>query len=227
MSLVRVEMCTPNVVRLLLCRPEKRNALSADLLLASLRAIDEIDASGAQVAILASEGDVFCAGADLRGIGGDGPTMEDLCERLLTSTAFWIAAVQGPAIGAGVALLAVCPMSVVSRDAWFGLPEVSLGMFPAGVVAYLEPRLGTRHCVEWGLRGSRIQAAAPEVRNLVTELVDAHDLESRVRDRAVELADRRVPTDTARAVWQGAFRSDGVRERRKELMALLSAKGEH
>jgi enoyl-CoA hydratase/carnithine racemase len=117
-------------------------------------------------------------------------------------------------------------MSVVSRDAWFGLPEASLGMFPAGVVAYLEPRLGTRHCVEWGLRGSRIQAAAPEARNLVTELVDADDLESRVRDWAAELADMRVPTETARAVWQSAFRSDGVQERRKELMALLSSKGE-
>ena len=225
MSLVRVDECRSDVARLVLCRPEKRNALSADLLLATLQAIDDIDESGATVGILASEGDVFCAGADLAGLGGDGPTMVDLCERLLTSTAFWIAAVQGPAIGAGVALVAVCPMSVVSRQAWFGLPEVSLGLFPAGVVAYLEPSLGTRHCVEWGLRGSRISAVAPEVRNLVTELVEAGDVEGRVMDWAVKLADTRAPTETARMVWQGALRTHAARERRREVIALLTSHG--
>jgi enoyl-CoA hydratase/carnithine racemase len=223
MPLVRLEECRPSVARLVLCRPEKRNALGADLLRATLQAIDAIDASGASVGILASEGDVFCAGADLAGLGGDGPTMVDLCERLLTSSAFWIAAVQGPALGAGVALLAVCPMSVVSRQAWFALPEVSLGLFPAGVAAYLEPTLGTRHCVEWGLRGSRIPAAAPEVRNLVTELVDPGDLEGRVMEWAVKLADMQAPTQTARLVWQGALLTHGVRERRQELVALLSS----
>ena len=149
--------------------------------------------------------------------------MVDLCERLLTSTAFWIAAVQGPAIGAGVALVAVCPMSVVSRQAWFGLPEVSLGLFPAGVVAYLEPRLGTRHCVEWGLRGSRIPAVAPEARSLVTELVEPGDVRGRVIELAGKLADNRAPTETARVVWQGALRTQGVRERRRDLIELLSS----
>ena len=72
MTLVRVEECRSDVARLVLCRPEKRNALSTDLLRDTLQAIDAIDASGANVGILASEGAVFCAGADLAGLGGTG-----------------------------------------------------------------------------------------------------------------------------------------------------------
>jgi enoyl-CoA hydratase len=223
MSLIRIETVTPDVVRLWLCRAEKRNALSAALVTDALAAIEEIDSMDIKVAILAGEGAVFCAGADLGGIGSstDEPTMVDLCERLLTSSAFWVAAVQGPALGAGVALLAVCPMTVVNRETWFSLPELSLGMFPAGVMAYLEHRLGTKCCIEWGLRGSRWPATAPEIQGLVTELVEEEGLESRVLEFATGLAEVPVPTDSARLAWQGAFRTQWARDRRKELIALL------
>jgi methylglutaconyl-CoA hydratase len=228
MSLVTLETLTPGLVRLRLCRPDKRNALNQELLRDSIAAIDAAEEAGAAVGILAAEGQVFCAGADLRDASAtaDGPTMADLCDRLLSSSVYWIAAVQGAALGAGVALAAVCPTTLARKGAWVSLPEVSLGLFPAIVVAYLEPRFGTKFAVEWALAGTRLPAEAQEMRPLFTEVLDEDQFERGVVTCAERLKALGAPVATARRVWQSRFSDDWSKSRRLQLFELMEGGNE-
>jgi enoyl-CoA hydratase/carnithine racemase len=224
-SLVTLETLTPGLVRLRLCRPGKRNALSHELLGAALAAIDAAEQSGASVGILTGEGSIFCAGADLRDAGApDHPlTIIDLCDRLLESRIFWIAAIQGPALGAGVALASVCPATLARRGAWLSLPEISLGIFPAVVVAYVEPRLGLKLAVEWGLTGTRFDADSADMRPLITGVLEQEKFDEQVAAYAEGLASAGAPVLAARLAWQSGFSGEQVKRRRLELFELMDA----
>jgi enoyl-CoA hydratase/carnithine racemase len=221
--LVTFETLTSDLVRIKLRRPDKRNALSHDLLRDALAAIDTAEQAGASVGILAAEGPTFCAGADLRDENAPASplTVIDLCDRLLASSVFWIAAIQGPALGAGVALAAVCPATLVCRGAWFSLPEISLGMFPAVVVAYVEPRLGVKQAAEWGITGTRYGAGSPEMRQLVTEVLEDEKFDEKVAEYAERLASAGAPVKAARLAWQSGINSNQAKNRRLELFGFM------
>jgi enoyl-CoA hydratase/carnithine racemase len=228
MSLVALETLAPGLARLRLRRPDKRNALNQELLRDAIAAIGAAEQTGAAVGILAAEGQAFCAGADLREASttADSLTMVDLCDRLLDSSVYWIAAVQGAALGAGVALAAVCPTTLARRGAWVSLPEISLGMFPAVVVAYLEPRFGTKLAVEWALAGTRLPVEAEEMRPLFTEVIDSDQFDGRVAEYAERLTALGAPVAAARRAWQTRFSDDWSKRRRLQLFELMGGAGE-
>ena len=126
------------VVRLTLNRPEKRNALSHELLLELERAIIKIGADpAARVVVLGSRGPVFCSGHDLTEMVGQSEKayrdLFDLCTRVMLGLRKLpqpvIARVQGVATAAGCQLVAACDLAVAAEAASFATPGVKIGLF--------------------------------------------------------------------------------------------------
>lgn len=224
-ALVQIEDIAPNAALLRLNRPEKRNALNRQMVGEAISAIEQLEAQHIEVAILTGAGATFCGGADLNEdfhvLPGQ-PSPADLPDRLLSSSIFWIAGVNGPAVGIGVSLIAVCPLSIVHPNAWFGLPEMGFGVFPSTALAYLEPRLGTQLTLEWALLNRRYQASAPELRPLVSVLSEGESYENDLVDRAHALAQTPAAVRSARLAWRGRYCGDDFERRRVEMAELLN-----
>jgi enoyl-CoA hydratase/carnithine racemase len=175
MSLLEVSS-EGRVRRLTLNRPEKRNALSAELCRVLAEAIEDADQDSSVGAILlAANGTAFCAGMDL---GEVRPELEaeinDAHQRLFTVGARirtpLIAAVQGPALGGGTGLVANCHIVVAAEAATFGLTEIRLGLWPFLVYRPVELAVGERRTVELALTGRVFDAAEGGELGLVHEV---------------------------------------------------------
>src|SRR5947208_11581815 len=127
-----------NVATVTLNRPDKRNALSFQLLDELLRALDEVEKSTAQILILTGAGKAFCAGMDLeelRTLTGkshvenvaDSKKMAQIFRRLYEFPKPTIAAVNGAAIAGGTGLATMCDFTIAVPDAKFGYTEVRIG----------------------------------------------------------------------------------------------------
>jgi enoyl-CoA hydratase/carnithine racemase len=214
-----------DVGRLTLARPAKRNALSAAMVDEACRAMDDLVGAGARIVVLDAEGPVFCAGADLAEARLDlaAPAFERLVDALLESGVFVVGAVAGPALGAGVALAAVCPVVVCSSDAWFSLPEHTIGLFPSIVLAYLEEHVGPRRGLRMGLTGERLGAEEAASLGLVTDVVPPERLDAAVAQWIDVLRrDARV-TDDARRAWRARFARPEFTARRRDLGRIIAS----
>jgi len=118
------------VATVTLRRPEKRNALDTRACLDLAAALDDALAGGARCLVLAGEGSNFCSGADLRTVEDDEfvPTLYRTLRQLQDVPVCTIAAVHGPALGAGTQLAIACDLRVVAPDARFGIPAAKLGL---------------------------------------------------------------------------------------------------
>jgi enoyl-CoA hydratase len=109
-------------------RPERRNALDHAALEGLLAALDE--ASSARVMVVTGAGGAFCAGADLTGVEDAG--FADLLGRVLAGFGALdgpvVAAVDGPALGAGTQLALACDLRVATGHSRFGIPAAKLGL---------------------------------------------------------------------------------------------------
>lgn len=205
-----------------LSRPDKRNALSHAMVDDAVDAIDGFLDAGVAVAVLQAEGPVFCAGADVTEALSDTiPASERLLARLMQDPLFWVAGLRGPALGAGVAVAAVCPVVVCTDSVHFELPEHRLGLFPSGVVAYIEASVGLRRSVELGLTGAPLTATEATACGLVNEVVPDDELESAIT-RWVELVcrDLLVARNAGRS-WRSMFAAPGFVARKLELDGFL------
>src|SRR5690242_1647899 len=119
-------------------RPQRRNALSLELMLELIRCLDEAGRSREiRAIILAAAGKVFCSGHDLSEMTGrdinEYRRIFDVCTELMTRIQSIpqpvIAAVQGIATAAGCQLVATCDMAIASDDAQFATPGVKIGLF--------------------------------------------------------------------------------------------------
>jgi len=131
----------------------KRNALSTELAEALKDAIDHLPAE-TKVVALRSSGPVFCSGADLKGgSGGVAVAIRAIVECPVPV----VAEVSGPALGAGVSLIAFATYALMAEEAWCSLPEVEkLGRFPTGVAAELSPLSGMRLLSDVAVTGRRL-----------------------------------------------------------------------
>jgi enoyl-CoA hydratase len=118
------------VVVLELQREDRRNALNLELCRAIHAAVDEAVAGGARVIVITGQGTAFCSGADLGGVYG--PEFLDALYGMLHHLAKLpvplIAAVNGPAIGAGTQLAIACDLRVADETAKFGVPTARNGL---------------------------------------------------------------------------------------------------
>lgn len=125
--MIRTEL-DGSVLRCTIDRPDRRNAVDAEHL-AGIRAACE-DVADARVLVLCGEGSAFCAGADLQHVEDKDAAAEvrTTLDALAGLPICTIAAVDGPAMGAGCQLALACDLRVVGRRARFGVPSARLGL---------------------------------------------------------------------------------------------------
>lgn len=206
-------------------RPEKRNSLTHAMVDQFDAMIDEFEARAVPVVIIEGAPPVFCAGNDLvEARSRVEPAAADrLLATLMTRPFFFIAAVGGAALGAGMAIAAVCPVVVASEEAWFSLPEVDIGLFPTGVTMYLEDLIGPRLAMTLGLSKDRLDAHGAASVGLVTQVVAAGGERTAAKEWAARLLAVPQVTDTGRKAWQARFASPAYHARAAVLTDLLRA----
>lgn len=175
--------------------PEKRNALSAALrgeIVERLDALERDDSVGAVV--LTGAGPVFCAGFDRSELGtGAGAGMAEVFEqatlyhrRVYTFAKPIVAAVNGPALGGGCDLAAMCDVRIAARTAVFGQPQVRFGA-PAAY-ELMRHVLGTGAARELCLSGRSIDAAEALALGLVSRVVEPDAVLAEARELARGIA---------------------------------------
>lgn len=156
-----------NVLHLTINRPQRRNALTADVIAGLAAAIDS--ARGRPdlraIVITGAGHQAFCAGADLQtgtsfhfDYSMPHQALADLLRCARRATVPLVARVNGACMAGGMGLLAMCDLAVAGETAIFGLPEVKAGLFPAQVLAVLQPRLPRHMLNEMCLGGEPIDA---------------------------------------------------------------------
>ncbi len=179
-------------------RPEKRNAISFELLNELLAAFDEVEASPAQILILTGAGKAFCAGLDLEELKSllGKATVENIADSERIARVFrrlydfpkpTIAAVNGAAIAGGTGLATMCDFTLSVPEAKFGYTEVRIGFIPAVVSSILVWQVGHRIARDLLISGRLFDAAEAHRLGLVNEVVDAAQLMPRARELAVSL----------------------------------------
>lgn len=120
-----------DVITIELQRPERRNALNTELVDATRTAVENAAAEDVRAIVLTGQGTVFCAGADLSGdvFAADFPGKAIALNKAIDAVPVpVIAAINGPAIGAGVQLAMVCDLRVVAPEAYFQFPIARYGL---------------------------------------------------------------------------------------------------
>ncbi len=163
---------TARVQTLTLNRPDKRNALSPDLMAALRQALQAAAADAAVGAIvLTGAGDkAFCAGGDLGPPSGDGflamhaarGAFAALLQQVQSCPKPIVGAAQGQALAGGLGLLLMCDWVVVAARAKFGTPEIKRGLFPMMILAVLLRTLGRRRTLQLSLSGQPIDGSTLE-----------------------------------------------------------------
>ena len=190
------------VARVTLARPEVRNAFN-DAVIAQLReafaALAGEPPGALRAVILAGEGTVFCAGADVdwmrRSIGlsaeaneRDAAAMQAMLAAIDACPVPVVARVQGAALGGGMGLCAVADVVVATADATFGFTETKLGVIPAVIGAFVVPKIGQSHARALFATGERFGAERAQRIGLVHEVVaDETALDRRVDEIVMEL----------------------------------------
>ncbi|MDV8075052.1 enoyl-CoA hydratase [Rhodococcus sp. IEGM 1370] len=120
-----------DVVTLELQRPDRRNALNSELCLAVHRGVEQAERDGARVVVVTGQGTSFCAGADLTGDAFPehfGRILEEMLTAIQRTSIPVVAAVNGPAVGAGTQLAVACDLRVVAPGSFFEIPSTRLGI---------------------------------------------------------------------------------------------------
>ncbi|MCL4222432.1 MAG: enoyl-CoA hydratase/isomerase family protein [Phycisphaerales bacterium] len=185
------------VARLILNRPDQRNALSTDLLAAMHGAVELLEQSrGVTVLVVTGAGKSFCAGMDLRQvlIGDDRATwpgpqlLESLARftvRLRGLPMVVVASVNGAAIGGGCGLACVADVCVSHADARIGYPEVDLGLCPAVVAPWVIRKVGPGKARRVLLAGGVMTGTEAHALGLVDHLAASVDELAPLTERLV------------------------------------------
>jgi methylglutaconyl-CoA hydratase len=187
------------VARVILARPERRNAFDAQM-------VEELTAAFARlsrdttcrVIVVEGEGKAFCAGADLEWMRrqvtstveentADALKLADLYEAVNCAPQAVIAKVHGWALGGGAGLVCAADVAVAADDAMIGFTEARLGILPAVISPYVVMKIGAGQARRWFVTGARMDAKQALALGLVHRVVAAADLENAVRDMTFEV----------------------------------------
>jgi methylglutaconyl-CoA hydratase len=180
-------------------RPNKRNALSYDLVKDLKEALNIAEEDpDVKVIILKAEGTTFCAGADLAYLQklqefsfeenlDDSRNLKELFHKIYTMGKVVIAQVNGHAIAGGCGLAAVCDFSFVVPDAKFGYTEVRIGFVPAIVSVFLIRKIGEAKTRQMLLTGDLIDAATAKSWGLINYVVPSPELADKVLEFAKKI----------------------------------------
>ena len=186
------------IVVVTLNRPQRRNALSLDLMLELTACLDEIGRTrDTRVVILAAAGKVFCSGHDLsemtgRDINDYRRIFDACCDLMLKIQAIpqpVIAEVQGIATAAGCQLVASCDLAVAAEEAAFATPGVKIGLFCTTPMVALTRAIGRKRALQMLLTGELVDARTAADWGLVNQVVPAAELQAATRKLAAKVAE--------------------------------------
>ena len=184
-----------SATRVTLNRPEKRNALSLELMEELITALRTVGANpDVRAIVIAGAGSAFSAGHDLGEMVGRDVAfyrrLFDVCAELMETIHRVpqpvIASVHGVATAAGCQLVAACDLVVAAEDARFATPGVKIGLFCSTPMVPLSRAIGRKRALEMLLTGDFIDASTARTWGLVNRLVPAEELD----DAVAELVDR-------------------------------------
>jgi enoyl-CoA hydratase/carnithine racemase len=193
---ILVERDTP-VATITMNRPEKRNALSSEMMRELNDALRALSAEpDVRAIVLAANGPAFSAGHDLRElVDGDinrYRAVFDLCTELMETIQAIpqpvIARVHRIATAAGCQLVATCDLAVAAEEATFGTPGVKIGLFCTTPMVALSRAIGRKRALQMLMTGKPISAETAADWGLVNTVVPADELESATRDLALSIA---------------------------------------
>ncbi len=179
-------------------RPARRNAMTPEMQMELIVALEEAAQSDLRVLVLAGAGEAFCAGLDLSALQAmqDKSAAEHLTDAERIARLFLalheipmptIAAVNGAAIAGGAGLAIICDFTLATTTAKFGFTEVRIGCVPALVSAFLALQIGDKQSRDLLLTGRILDAAEAYRIGLVNELVVPEKLAERVQALSVVL----------------------------------------
>ena len=179
-------------------RPQRRNALSLDLMLELIRCLDGIGRNRElRVVILGAAGKVFCSGHDLSEMTGrdinEYRRVFDVCTELMTKIQAIpqpvVAEVQGIATAAGCQLVATCDLAIAAEEAAFATPGVKIGLFCTTPMVALTRAVGRKRALQMLLTGEFVDARTAADWGLVNEVVPAAELTAASRRLAAKIAE--------------------------------------
>src|SRR5512147_1870331 len=174
-------------------RPQRRNALSLDLMEDLIGCLDAIGKdSGIRSVILGAAGSVFSSGHDLSEMIGrsvsDYRQVFDVCAELMTKVQSIpqpvIAEVQGVATAAGCQLVATCDLAVAAEEAAFATPGVRTGLFCTTPMVALSRAVGRKRALQMLMTGEPIHSATAAEWGLINSVVPAAQLREETRKLA-------------------------------------------
>jgi methylglutaconyl-CoA hydratase len=189
-DVVRFDVDDRGITWITLARPDVRNAFDADLIAQLGGILGRIDPASRAV-VLRSEGDAFCAGADLNWMRGmaDFSLQENVADSRALAQMFraldelpmpLLARVQGAAIGGGCGLVAVADIAVASTEAVFAFTEVRLGILPAVVSPYVVRKIGFAHATALFTTGIRFDSRRAYEVGLVEAVEEPAKLDGKI-----------------------------------------------
>ncbi len=193
---IRLETDGPLSV-LTLNRPQRRNALSLEMMLEVIDCLDGVARdSSVRAVILAAEGKVFSSGHDLSEMTGrtinDYRRIFDVCAEMMTKVQSIpqpvVAEVQGMATAAGCQLVATCDLAVAVEEATFATPGVKIGLFCTTPMVALSRAIGRKRALQMLMTGEPVPSRGAADWGLINEVVPAAQLRSRSKDLALRIA---------------------------------------
>ena len=184
---------------IVLNRPEKRNALSAELVTELKQAFLDFNSNeNVKIILLKSASLPFCAGADLAYLMqlrnftfdenvADSQHLKELFELIYTSPKITISQVEGPALAGGCGLATVTDFCFASIEATFGYTEAKIGFLPALVMVYLREKVGMQVMTDWLLTGRIFGADEAFNCGLIYQVSASDDIEKQVNDFIAKL----------------------------------------
>lgn len=198
---LRLERPSPGVARLVLDNPAQRNAMSDEMTRSWGQAIDALAADReVRVVVVTGEGSAFCSGGNPAWIAGEPDAEVDyLRTRMMAFYQAWlairrlevptIAALNGPAVGAGLCVALACDLRYAAEGTKLSVPFVKLGMNPGMAATYLLPNVvGPVHARDLLLTGRAVDAEEALRIGLVSGVFAAEDFADEVQKIADGIA---------------------------------------
>lgn len=187
---LRIER-SDSILRLTFDRPDRLNALSAEMVAATTEAIEH---SQERVIVLRGSGRAFCTGADVEGIqpstvGAAVDAASALIRAIVSSPRPIVAAVNGPAAGVGCSIALACDFTVAHESAYFLLAFAKIGLMPdGGSTAFVAASIGRARAIKMALLAEPLGAADAAAMGLIDRAVEDGSYDDEVERLISQLA---------------------------------------
>lgn len=189
------------VARIILNRPDKRNAITGEMMAALLDALQRAEKdSTVRVLLIRGAGKDFCAGLDLSEVLksaeeesasiASARRLGELYIAMRRHPKPIIAAVQGRALGGGAGIATASDLIIAAESAQFGYPEVKLGFIPAIVATMLRRAVNERQAMELALTGDPLNAPRAYAMGLINRVYPDAEFETEVERYVAGLAEQ-------------------------------------